>query len=699
MNFQKIVSNAIVLAGFVVIPFVPFVVLSSSTFFPFIVGKNFAFRVIVEIMLAAYIVLAVIDPAYRPKKSYLLGALGAFIGIITLTAIFGENPAKSFWSNFERMEGVVTYFHLAAYFIVASTVLTVRGMWRPFLNLNLGAGVIMGIYGVLQWSGALNIVQDGMRVNGTLGNAAYLGTYALFNIFLAGFFLVRESFTTTGERVRVGIYGAIILLQTFVLYHTATRGAILGLIAGVGLATLLVALLERKHTVIRKTAIGILVAVVLLVGGFVALRDATFIRESPVLNRFATISFTEQTTKSRFMVWDMAIQGFKEKPVLGWGMENFNYVFNKYYNPNMWGQEQWFDRAHNVFFDWLIAGGLPGLLAYLALFGYALYAIWRRVKSLSIIEKSVLTGLLGGYFFQNLFVFDNITSLLLFFTVLAFIEGMSHDDDPEVEKTGVSEDVAFMVSGGAVIFAIVLIYLVNYNGYAQNRTLLRALSEKTQAGPVHNLELFKQALGYQSYGTSEVREQLAQTAMSGFDKKKAIAPIQQKFIDLAGQELKIQTEKLPRDARYQIFAANFFNRVGASNVALPYALKAHELSPKKQTMIFELGSTYYNLGDQAKTLEYFKEAYELAPEYVDAENYYISVLGDSKNYVEIERILKEHILRAPRDFEPHLRLASTYLAMNRRTDSVREIKTAIELNPDFKTQGEEYIHQIETGRI
>jgi O-antigen ligase/Tfp pilus assembly protein PilF len=699
MNFQKIVSNAIVLAGFLVIPFIPFIVLSSSTFFPFIVGKNFAFRVIVEMMLAAYVVLAFIDPAYRPKKSYLLGALGGFIGIITLAAIFGENPTKSFWSNFERMEGVVTYFHLAAYFVVASTVLTVRGMWRPFLNLNLAAGVIMAAYGVLQWSGALNIVQDGVRVNGTLGNAAYLGAYALFNIFIAAFFLVRESFTTVGERVRVGIYGAIILLQTFVLYHTATRGAMLGLIAGTLLATVIIALFERKHTLIRKSAIGVLVALVLLVAGFVALRDAAFIRESPVLNRFATISFTEQTTKSRFMVWDMAIQGFKEKPVLGWGMENFNYVFNKYYNPNMWGQEQWFDRAHNVFFDWLIAGGLPGLLGYLSLFGYAVYAIWRRVKSLSLIEKAVLTGLLGGYFFQNLFVFDNITSLLLFFTILAFIESLSHDEEPLVEKKGVSEDVAFVVSGGAVIFAIVLIYMVNYSGYAQNRTLLRALSEKTQAGPAHNLELFKEAIAYQSYGTSEVREQLAQMAMSGFDKKKAVVPLQQKFIDLAGQELKIQAEKLPNDARYQIFAANFFNRVGASNEALPYALKAHELSPKKQTMLFEIGSTYYNLGDSAKTLEYFKQAYDLAPEYVDAENYYVSVLSENKNYGEVERILKEHLVRSPQELEPRLKLASTYIAMNRRADAVREIKTAIELNPEFQKQGEEYLRQIETGRI
>ncbi|OHA78488.1 MAG: hypothetical protein A2V96_02560, partial [Candidatus Yonathbacteria bacterium RBG_16_43_6] len=453
MNTQKIIANIVVAMGFVAVPFIPFIVLGNSTFFPFIVGKNFAFRVIVEIMLSAWVVLMAIDPAYRPRKSYLLGALVAFLAIITLTGLLGENPEKSFWSNFERMEGVITYLHLFAYFIVASTVLSVRAMWRTYLNFHVGVGVAMAMYGVLQWAGMLTVVQDGIRVNGTLGNAAYLGTYALFNIFLALFLMVHTSVTETGARMRMLLYGAVAILQTFVLYHTATRGAMLGLIVGVGIAMILIALFERERLMLRKIAIGTLLALTLFVGGFIVLRDTSFVRESPVLARFASISLTEKTTKSRFMVWNMAYQGFKEHPIRGWGMENFNYVFNEYYNPNMYDQEQWFDRAHNVFFDWLIAGGFPALLAYLSLFGCALYCIWRRARTLSVLEKSVLTGLLGGYFFQNLFVFDNITSLIYFFTILAFVESISNKL-PVVEKKkgtkeevlqGVSEDVSYVV--------------------------------------------------------------------------------------------------------------------------------------------------------------------------------------------------------------------------------------------------------------
>jgi O-antigen ligase len=631
---QKMLANAIVLAGFVAVPFIPFIVLSQSTFFPFIVGKNFAFRVVVEIMLAAYLVLAVIDPAYRPRKTYLLWAFVAFLGIITLAAIFGENPEKSFWSNFERMEGVVTYLHLFAYFVVASTVLTVRDLWRPYLNFHLGAGVFMGIYALTQLHGA----PVGFRIDGRLGNSSYLGIYAYFNIFIALFFIVRGKFATTGEKARVAIYGAIAILQTVVLFYTGTRGAVLGLIVGLGLATLLVAVFERKRKMLRTGAIGVLIALALVVGGFMVARNTTFVKETPLLERFSEISISNISSNARVMVWGMAWQGFKERPILGWGMENFNYVFNKYYDPKMYSQEQWFDRAHNVFMDWLVAGGMLGLLGYLTLFVVAVYCIWRRADSLSVLEKSVLTGLLGGYFFQNLFVFDNLTSLIYFGTILAYIEGFSHVPQ-KIEKKKVSDDIIAVTGWSAIILAVVLVYTVNYNGYMQNTTLIRALSEPSEEGAVHNLDLFKQTIAYHSFGTAEVREQLGQISMSGFDKSKGMSDIQKDFIVLAADELQKQVAELPRDARYQLFAGSFLIQAGQTEQALPYLVEAHRLSPNKQTILFELGNAYYLKKDMAKAEEMFKQAYDLAPEYENARRFYAEILKQNGKTAEATRLM------------------------------------------------------------
>ena len=105
----------------------------------------------------------------------------------------------------------------------------------------------------------------------------------------------------------------------------------------------------------------------------------------------------------------MAIKGFKERPILGWGQENFNIVFNKHYNPLM-DQEQWFDRTHNIILDWLIAAGILGALSYLSLFVAVLVLIWRR-GTFTFVEKSILTGLFAAYFFHNMFVFDNLADV------------------------------------------------------------------------------------------------------------------------------------------------------------------------------------------------------------------------------------------------------------------------------------------------
>ncbi len=175
------------------------------------------------------------------------------------------------------------------------------------------------------------------------------------------------------------------------------------------------------------------------------------------------------------MIWGMALEGFKEHPILGWGQENFNFVFNKYYNPGMYAQEPWFDRAHNVFFDWLIVGGILGLLAYLSLFATAIYLLWFRIGTWSVTSKSILTGLLAGYFFQNLFVFDNLISYIMFFSVIGYIHSISTKDNVFKKASEIIERIAGKFRGNntleivitpLIIIAVIekkFIYLVYMN--------------------------------------------------------------------------------------------------------------------------------------------------------------------------------------------------------------------------------------------
>src|SRR4051812_30615147 len=80
MRTLEQVLRWIVIIGAYLLPFVVFYV-ASNMFFPFITGKNFYFRIVVEIMAAAWLALALILPQYRPRRSLILAAFASFIFI------------------------------------------------------------------------------------------------------------------------------------------------------------------------------------------------------------------------------------------------------------------------------------------------------------------------------------------------------------------------------------------------------------------------------------------------------------------------------------------------------------------------------------------------------------------------------------------------------------------------------------------
>ena len=714
-----------VIAGIFLIPFIPLIV-ADFLFFPFITGKNFAFRILVELVFGAWVLLALYNPLYRPRFSWLLAAIAAFVGIVAVADIFGENPMKSIWSNFERMEGLVTLIHLFAYFLVASTVLHTEKLWNWFWNTSVGVSVFLGMYGLLQLAGKITINQGGVRLDATFGNATYLAVYMLFHLFIVAMLLWQRR----DDRMFRLLYSGIMILQIVMLYYTATRGTILGFLGGAMLSALLVGLFAKGSKAVRKISLGILATVVLVVGGFFLVKDAAFVKESPVLSRFADISVTETTVSARFMVWNMAWQGVKERPVLGWGQENFNFVFNKYYDPNMYTQEQWFDRVHNIVFDWLIAAGFLGLLAYGLLFLATLYYLWRRQSRFSITEKSIVTGLLAGYTFHNLFVFDNVVSYIFFFTVMAYVYVMSQEkEEIKDSKTAPALDHGVILRLYAPLLIILMLfslYFFNTKGIGAATSLLDAIA--VQPGTDAQLDAFKKALSYHSFGDQEAREQLAQLATRIAGSNLPVE-MKQKYLTLGGEEMQRQVTDVPNDARTQIFFATLLDSFGQYGAAHPYAKRARELSPTKQTILFQVGLNALNRGDSEEALAIFKEAYELAPSYNQAAIFYAvgairtgnqslantilmthfgsTIVDDDRlqqayyNAGYLDKVLgiwKLRVEKEPQNPQMHLGLAAAYLELNRREDSIAEIQKTIELDPNFKKDGEYLIGEIRAGR-
>ena len=713
--------------GIFLIPFIPLII-SFSFFFPFITGKNFAFRILAELLFGGWLVLILYNRAYRPKFSWLLASVAAFVGIIALADIFGENPAKSIWSNFERMEGLVTLIHLFLYFLIAGTVLNSEKLWTWFLNTSVGVSGVLGVYGLFQLAGFITINQGGVRLDATFGNATYLAIYMLFHVFVTTLLLLRWR----GDKLVRYIYAGLIALQISMIYFTATRGAILGFLGGVVLTSILVALFGRKQKTFRKIAVGTLAVVLVVVGGFFLIKDTNFVKQSPVLGRFTDLSVYSGTTNARFLIWSVAVEGIKERPLLGWGQENFNFVFNKYYKPELYAQEQWFDRVHNIVFDWLIAGGILGFLAYISMFLATLYYVWhKRNTYFSVSEKSVITGMLAGYTFHNLFVFDNIMSYILFFTVMAYIYWSYKESTKEVYMENMEDDrdlgmVSRVYVPAIIILTLFSVYAINSRGIATASSLLDAIS--VPGGHPTQVELFQKTLSYNSFGNQEAREQLAQLSTRVAGSELGIE-IKQQYFDLVSSEMLSQVSHIDNDARTQVITGTAFDSFGKYDQAQTHLRRANELSPQKPTILFQLGLNTLNRGDREGALEIFRQAYELAPQYDQAQIFYAlgaiyvndealleeilvpthgSIVVDDNRLIQayfnngrLDEVLDIWKLRVEKDSnnaQNRLGLAAAYLELNQRANSIKEIQAVIQLDPNFKEQGEFLIREIQAGR-
>ena len=133
-------------------------------------------------------------------------------------------------------------------------------------------------------------------------------------------------------------------------------------------------------------------------------------------------------------MWGIAIDGWKERPLLGWGPENYLNIFDRHFNAEYFKPEKgfgaWFDRAHSIYFDYLAETGILGLASFLGIFGVFYWQFIKFSKKqallngqigyISLPERGLLFALLFAYLVQGLALFDVYTIYINLYLFLAF---------------------------------------------------------------------------------------------------------------------------------------------------------------------------------------------------------------------------------------------------------------------------------------
>ncbi len=490
---STVLSTAIRI-GLVLLLWMPLVV-TPDTMWPFIVGKALYARGLIEIIAVLWLVLLIWDPTYRPRRSWVVLAFFAYLMVALLSAVWGVSLNQSLWSEYERMMGVWDLAHWFLLVLVAASVLRSPQQWRSLLNWNLGVALVLSLLALAQAYQVplLPYLLAHSRLDATLGNPTHLATILLVTSLVAVGFLVR-SFLPAEEEGRAApespsrqpgrrgrrrrdrrrppvlprpehvallrwrsFWATVAVLGLCIMFQTGTRGAVIGLGAGTIVMVVALAIWGNRRALkpVAFAAGGVFLAMTVLFAldqtvGFTIAPNLRQLGASARLVRTTvdivrgevdedtggTGLMVDTSIATRLLLTGTGLRGFLERPLLGWGPENYDKVFDRFADASFYRYtKKSFDQAHNKVVEELATKGILGTIVFLALWVTLVLAVVhrRRPPREEVLAYAVL-GALAGYFVQNLFFFDTPAMMLQWVLLIAWVAGQERA--PEVEGQG-----------------------------------------------------------------------------------------------------------------------------------------------------------------------------------------------------------------------------------------------------------------------
>ncbi|MEE8131802.1 MAG: O-antigen ligase family protein, partial [Candidatus Paceibacterota bacterium] len=702
MSFQKFLQTSI--KFFLLLTAITPLVLAREIIFPFIFGKMVFFRSVIEIALILFLVYLLYSfyknnwkleiRNWKLFKSPLFILILLFFVSIIISTIFALNPYRAFWGDTERAEGLFGMLHLLVFLIMTVLIFTQKD-WSKFFKISLFTGLIVIFYGFLEYIGFFwypNIVNfpfmaltPSPRPGSYIGNPAFLATYMIFIIMFA-VIVWRQS-----KQIFWKYFSLImIVLAIAMIFVTGTRGAILGLMAGI--FSLLVYFVFKKQSIyiksisLRKISLFLLMLIILFSSVFWVTRDNAVWQKIPGIDRLAQVisGIDKESTQMRFMNWQIGWQAFKERPILGWGPENYLFAYQENYNPDMaFYGETWLDRAHNKVIDLGVMQGIFGLITYLLMFGGIFYLLFRkqpnyhqlRAEGANYDAKQQISiapfimAILIAYFIQNLVLFDQLTSYIPFFAILGFLISASIKQDTVINQELIIKNQLFKKIILSVIVTVVVIvlsyslYSYNYILYIQAKTFKEAseLRKSINITDEEFVSLIKDKIEKAMYPYNFAQYNIRGQGVDSYYLNQFFYHIEliknPQFGSLAdllieGQEEIIRKE--PYDVRLFIREVEMIN---------PKAANEPELYKKTESLM--------------------RQALEIAPKRQELHYNLAFSLSGQERYDESIEVVRYALNLSPNIARAHYHLGLMFFLADNNEEAVKELIIAEELDPSF----------------
>ncbi len=626
---DEIVARRMLLAVTFSLPLLA-MIFSPSFLYPYIVGKAFVFRFLAIVGFSSFVYLALTNTEYKPRVSPYVFGFGVFTLAMLVSVLFSMDSVRSFWSNYERMEGYIELFSVFAVIVAITSARLKEIEWKRVFMVHVYVSTFVSGMGVLQKLvqviglnvGNLPIIGlcisqgSACRVDSTLGNSIYLGIYAALTFWLI-------VYVYYSRKIGGYLLPALAFLNLLAVYFSGTRGVWLGMVLGFGVAVITWLYEKKNYKAVVGTVLAGILVLGLLFGGVMYAKANNIGQNVELVQRLSSVN----TLFARWTIWKMAIHSWTEKPLFGWGQENFIHAFNKDYDPAMYGQETYFDHPHNTYIGWLVFGGILGFLAFLLM----LYTIFFGVTKEYFKEREkdplvvpIVFAALTTYLVHIFFVFDNLTStVLITFMAIYFSRNVSYGSVKVPTISSNNKRTLYIALTLVSVFIIYkTIYLPSYANLSviNSMTMQQRFPAGTNPAEIINKtkEGYEQAIALNTFGNYEIREFFLQKSLEYIgllpqvkdeNTKQAILA----FAQSAYSQFQIQTANAPYDHRAKFMQGLYLLNIKNYDEAIKVLTEANALAPNKQISIIYLAKAYLLKGDVDAASKLYERAIAITP--------------------------------------------------------------------------------------
>jgi len=291
-----------------------------------------------------------------------------FIVFLFSTFLFSGAPLdQQFWGMFGRNTGLLAYLSLVI-ILFATVVAKDLNFYSKLTNALILTGVPMTVYCLVQISGNDPIGWSSFEAFGTLGNINFLSGFLGMVCVSTLSFLVDKK-TTITKRI---LLSTLLLTDLYIIQST---GSVQGLfVFGSGMSVVIFLRL-RSGNLLGLKQITVLLLVFLVTVPTVA----------GLANKGPMAAYLFQNSiELRTDYWHAGFEMTQRKPLFGVGMDSYGDWYREArgeISTLRGSPDRTANAAHNIFLDISSNGGIPLLLAFIALLALALISSFRVYKN------------------------------------------------------------------------------------------------------------------------------------------------------------------------------------------------------------------------------------------------------------------------------------------------------------------------------